>query len=49
LQLARLPSEFSDAENAFIQGHIKGNCTLTICNFKSLDYVNTPQSKQNVS
>jgi hypothetical protein len=51
------PSAFGDAKNAFIQDKVKGNlkaniegnCALTMFVFKSLDYVNSPQSKQNVS
>jgi len=43
----------SSAENAFIQGNLrgnlKGNRALTISVFKSLDYVSPPQSKQNIS
>jgi hypothetical protein len=42
---APTPCGSDDAENAFV----KGNRALTICVFKSLDYVNSPQSKQNVS
>jgi hypothetical protein len=39
------PCASDDAENAFI----RGNRALTICVFKSLDYVNSPQLKQNIS
>jgi hypothetical protein len=43
------PCASDDAESPFIQGNIKGKRALTISAFKSLDYVNSPQSKQNVS
>jgi hypothetical protein len=42
---AHAPCSACVAENAFIQG----GCALTICNFKSLDCVSSPQSEQNVS
>jgi hypothetical protein len=36
------PCASDDAENAVIKTNFKGNCALTICNLKSLDYVNPP-------
>jgi hypothetical protein len=43
------PCALDDAKNTSIRGNIEGNRALTIGVFKSLDYVNSPQSKQNVS